>query len=91
MLFATLSAFVVAAVVGQGVGREALTPVASKKIFSGSAIVAFHFSITRTNLPLSCFLRKSEVFNVALFVFIVFYIREFFAFCKTLIFTPSQK
>ena len=35
MLFATLSAF---------------APVASKKILSGSAIVAFHFSFTRSRL-----------------------------------------
>ena len=44
-------------------GCETFAPVASKKIFSGSAIVASHFSITIANLPLSCFLRKKEVFN----------------------------
>ena len=37
-LFATLSAFVDAAEVGQRMGREALAPVASERIFSGSTI-----------------------------------------------------
>ena len=60
LLFATLSVFVVIAEVSQRVDREALPPVASKKNLSGSSIVVFHFSITRTNLLLSCFLRKSE-------------------------------
>ena len=41
MLFATLSAFVVAAEVDPEVGREDLAPFASEKIFSESAIVAF--------------------------------------------------
>ena len=50
MLFATLSVFVVVAEVDQSVGRQALAPVASKKILSGSAIVAFHFSFTRSRL-----------------------------------------
>ena len=40
MLFATLSAFVVVAEVGQEVDREALAPVVFEKIFSGSTIVA---------------------------------------------------